>query len=154
MNDTTRATRTMYEHILRRLAVLVGVLIALGATVGYLLAGAPGVWGALMAAGIAALFMVGTVVTMMITADQPLPIATAAGVGGWGIKTILLVGVLVLVRGRDFYSPGVFFVVLVLAIIGSLVIEMTQVLRARVPNVEPGSHAPDARDPGAEDAAD
>jgi hypothetical protein len=44
--------------------------------------------------------------------------------------------VLLLVRGRDFYSPGVFFVVLVLAIVGSLGVEMVAVLRARVPTVD------------------
>lgn len=141
MNDTTRATRNMYEHILRRLAVLVAGLAVVGSAVGYLVAGSPGVWGALMAAGIAAVFMLGTVVTMMVTADKPLPIATAAGVGGWAVKTILLFVVLVVVRGRDFYSPGVFFVVLVVAILGSLAIEVAGVLRARVPNVEPSAPA-------------
>lgn len=137
MNETTRATRTMYERILRRLAVLVVALVVGGAGVGYLVAGAPGVWGALMGAGIAAVFMLGTVVTMMATADKPLPVATAAGVGGWAVKTIVLFVVLVVVRGQDFYSPGVFFAVLVLAIVGSLGVEATEVLRSRVPNVEP-----------------
>lgn len=145
MTETDRTIRTMYERILRRLAVLVAALAVGGAGVGWLVAGLPGVWGALMAAGIATLFMLGTVVTMMVTADKPLPIASAAAVGGWLVKMVLLFVVLVLVRGRDFYHPGVFFVVLVLAILGSLAIESAAVLRARVPNVEPGSGAPGAR---------
>lgn len=145
MTETDRTIKTMYERILRRLAVLVAALAVGGAVVGWLVAGLPGVWGALMAAGIATLFMLGTVVTMMVTADKPLPIASAAAVGGWLVKMVLLFVVLVLVRGRDFYHPGVFFVVLVLAILGSLAIESAAVLRARVPNVEPGSGAPGAR---------
>ena len=135
-DETSRATRNMYSVILRRLGVLVVALAVLGSVVGYLVAGAPGVWGALMGAGIAALFMVGTVVTMMLTADKPLPVATAAGVGGWLVKMIVLFVVLLIVRDRDFYSPGVFFVVLVVAILGSLGIEMAAVLRARVPTVD------------------
>lgn len=149
MNDTTRATRNMYQHILRRLAVLVAVLLVVGSAVGYVVAGTPGLWGALMAAGIAAVFMLGTVVTMMATADKPLPIATAAGVGGWALKTVLLFVVLLAVRGRDFYSPGVFFVVLVAAILGSLAIELAGVMRARIPNTEPAGGAGDgAQAPG------
>lgn len=135
-SETGRATRNMYALILRRLGILVTGLAVLGSAVGYLVAGTPGVWGALMGAGIAALFMLGTVVTMMLTADKPLPVATAAGVGGWMAKMVILFVVLLLVRGRDFYSPGVFFVVLVLAILGSLGIEMAAVLRARVPTVD------------------
>jgi hypothetical protein len=73
---------------------------------------------------------------MMLTADKPLPLATAAGVGGWMVKMVVLFVILLLVRGRDFYSPGVFFLVLVLAIVGSLGIEMAAVLRSRVPTVD------------------
>jgi hypothetical protein len=142
MNETSRATRNMYEVILRNLTVLVLGLAIVGAGVGYLVAGLPGVWGALMAAGIAALFMIGTVAAMLVTADKPIEIASAAGVGGWLVKMIILFGVLLLVRDRDFYSPGVFFVVLVLALIGSFAIEATAVLKARVPNVEPAGSDP------------
>lgn len=137
MTETSRATRNMYEVILRQLIVLVAVLVVGGAVVGHLLAGAPGVWGALMGAGIAALFTVGTVVTMMLTADRPVHVMSAAGVGGWIIKMFLLFVVLVLVKDRDFYDPQVFFVVLALAVLGSLVIEMRALLRARIPTVEP-----------------
>ncbi|WP_448073045.1 hypothetical protein [Georgenia yuyongxinii] len=146
MNDTSRATRNMYEVILRNLTVLVVGLGVVGSGVGYLVAGLPGVWGALMAAGIAALFMIGTVVTMLVTADKPIQIASAAGVGGWLGKMIILFGVLLLVRGRDFYSPGTFFIVLLLALVGSFAIEATAVLKARVPNVEPAGT--DAGPPG------
>ncbi|GAA4288484.1 hypothetical protein [Georgenia daeguensis] len=148
-NETGRATRNMYALILRRLGILVAGLAVLGSAVGYLVAGTPGVWGALMGAGIAALFMVGTVVTMMITADKPLPLATAAGVGGWLVKMVLLLVILLLVRGKDFYSPGVFFLVLVLAIVGSLGIEMAAVLRARVPTVDLSGRPGPAPDDGA-----
>ncbi|UNX53981.1 hypothetical protein MF406_13570 [Georgenia sp. TF02-10] len=141
MTETSRATRNMYQVMLRRLAVLVAVLAVGGAGVGYLVAGLPGVWGALMAAGIATLFMLGTVVTMMVTADKPLPIASAAGVGGWLVKMLVLFGLLLAVRGADFYDRGTFFVVLVLAVLGSLAIESAGVLRARVPTVEPAPRA-------------
>ncbi|MEE6273379.1 hypothetical protein [Georgenia wangjunii] len=137
--DTARATRAMFRTILRRLTVLVAVLAVGGAAVGAAVAGTPGVWGALMAAGIAALFVLGTAATMLLTADKPVHVASAAGVGGWLVKTLVVFGVLLLVRDRDFYSPGVFFAVLVLALLGSLAIEFGAMLRARVPYVEPNA---------------
>lgn len=142
MDDTTRATRTMYQRIIRQLGVLLAALVVLGAAAGYLVAGAPGLWGALMAIAIAAFFMLTTVATMLATAAQPLPIASAAFVGGWLVKVLVLLGVLVAVRGRDFYHPLVFFVVLAVAIVGATVLEMRAVGRARVPNT--GSGGPDA----------
>lgn len=142
-SETTRATRTMFQVILRRLTLLVVVLAAAGALVGWWVAGMPGVWGALMGAGIAALFMVGTALTMLLTADKPLHVASAAGVGGWLAKMVVVFVVLLLVRDRDFYSPGTFFVVLVLSILGSLTIEYVAMARARIPNVEPGPRTPE-----------
>ncbi len=134
---TNNATREMFRAILRRLTLLVVVLAVGGGVVGYLVAGRPGLWGALMGAAVAALFMIGTVIAMLVTADKPLHVASAAGMGGWLVKLLVLFGVLVLVRGKDFYSPGAFFVVLVLAIVGSFVIEARAVLRSRVPTFEP-----------------
>lgn len=136
-SETERATRAMFRTILRRLTVLVLALAVGGVVVAGLVAGPAGVWGALLGAGIAAMFMVGTAVAMLLTADKPLHVASAAGVGGWLVKMVVLFAVLLAVRDRDFYSPGAFFVVLVLAIVGSLVIEMGTMLRARIPNVEP-----------------
>ncbi|MPV87784.1 hypothetical protein GB882_03830 [Georgenia ruanii] len=127
----------MFRRILRQLTLLVLVLAVGGGVVGYLVAGQPGLWGALMGAGVAALFMVGTAATMLLTADKPLHVASAAGVGGWIVKLVLLLVLLALVRGKGFYSPGAFFVVLVLAIVGSFVIEARAVLRSRVPTFEP-----------------
>lgn len=142
MDDTTRATRTMYQTIILHLGVLLAVLLVLGAAGGYLLAAQPGLWGALMAVAIAAFFMLTTVATMLATADKPLPIASAAFVGGWLVKVLVLFGVLLAVRDRDFYHPGVFFAVLTLAIVGATALEMRAVARSRVPNT--GTGGPDA----------
>ena len=96
-----------------------------------------------MAIGLAAFFMLTTVITMLVTAEKPLATATAGLAGGWLLKTLVLFGVLLAVRGRDFYHPGVFFVVLAAAIVGTTVVEMRAIARSRVPNV--GTGGPDAR---------
>lgn len=56
---------------------------------------------------------------------------------------IVLVVVLVVLKDQEFYDKVVLFVVLTLAILGSLVVEMRGLAAARVPHVEPGE------DPGA-----
>ncbi|MFC7406310.1 hypothetical protein [Georgenia alba] len=141
-SSTHVAVRAMYSTMIRRTAVLVAVLAVGGGVVGYLLAGMPGVWGALLGATIAALFMVATVVTMLLTADRPLTVVNVAVVVGLLVKLLLVFGVLVLLRGRDFYDPGVLFGVLVVAVIGSLLIEAVGVMTTRMPTVEPTPSAP------------
>ena len=142
MNETTNATRGLFRLILRRLTILVVVLAAGGGVVGHLLAGPPGLWGALMGAGVAALFMIGTVGTMLVTADKSIYAASAAGMGGWLVKIVLLFVALLLIRDKGFYSPEAFFVVLVLAVLGSMAIEVGAILRARIPTVEAPAPAP------------
>lgn len=146
-SETTRAVRAMFRRILARLTTLLTALAVGGSLVGWLVAGTAGLWGALLAAGIVALFTLGTVVVMLVTADKPLYVASAAGVGGWIAKTVVLFVVLLLVRGRDFYSSGVFFVVLVVGIVGSLTIETVAYARARVPIIDASARArADGRD--------
>ncbi|MFD1716824.1 hypothetical protein [Georgenia deserti] len=136
---TQTAIRAMYTTMLVRMGIFVAALAVGGGVLGYLVAGMPGLWGGLLGAGIAALFMVATVVTMLVTANRSLTVVTTAAVGGWLVKMLLVFVVLLLISGRDFYSPGVFFIVLVVAVIGSLLIEALGVMRSRVPTVEPSS---------------
>lgn len=147
-SETTRAVRGMFRRILGQLLVLLVALAVGGALVGWLVAGTAGVWGALLAAGVVALFTLGTVLVMLLTADKPLYVASAAGVGGWIGKMVILFVVLLLVRDRDFYAPGVFFVVLVLGILGSVAIELVAYLRNRVPIIDAAAPARSSRDDG------
>lgn len=133
--------RAMFTTVLRRLLVLTAVLGVGGAGVGYLAAGMPGLWGGLMGTGIVAFFMLTTAVVMRLTADRPLHVASAAFIGSWLLKIVIVFAVLVAVRDRDFYDPLVFFITFTLAILGSLMIEMSAGLQARVSYVDP-SQAP------------
>ncbi len=131
--------RAMFRTVLRRLAVLLAVLGVGGFVVGYLTVGAPGVWGALLGTALVAFFMLTTAVVMLATADKPLHVASAAFIGSWLAKVVIVFVALIALQGRDFYHPLVFFATLTLAILGSVAIEMSAALRARVPNVDPGA---------------
>lgn len=144
---TDSPLRAMFSTVLRQLLVLTAVLGVGGAVVGYLAAGTPGLWGALLGTGIVAFFMLTTAVVMRLTADRPLHVANAAFIGSWLVKVVVVFAVLLFVRDRDFYHPLVFFVTLTLAILGSLAIEMRAALQARVPHVDPGQQRPPGEQP-------
>jgi hypothetical protein len=61
----------------------------------------------------------------------------AAVLGSWLLKIVVLIVVLVVLDGRDFYSRGVFFVVFLLGTAGFLLVEAFVVVRTKVPYVEP-----------------
>jgi len=138
----------MFRTVLRQMGVLLAVLGVGSCVVGYLAAGMPGLWGGVLGTGLAAFFLLTTAVVMLATADKPLHVASAALVGSWLAKVVVVFVVLLIVRDQDFYHPLVFFVTLALAILGSLAIEMSAALKARVPYVEPGSRGEDEA-PGA-----
>ncbi|HLV05727.1 hypothetical protein [uncultured Georgenia sp.] len=133
--------RAMFRTVMRQLAVLLAVLGVGGSVIGYLAVGTPGLWGALLGTALVAFFMLTTALVMLATADKPLHVASAAFIGSWLAKVVIVFVVLLLLRDRDFYHPLVFFVTLSLAILGSIAIEMSAALKARVPNVDPGAGA-------------
>ncbi|WP_083602969.1 hypothetical protein [Bowdeniella nasicola] len=132
-----RATRAMFNKILRQLLIMLGVASVLAVGIGALVAGLPGVYGALLALGLSALFVLTTVIVMRATAAQPVYIASAAALGSWFVKVLIVFGVLLLVRDTDFYHRGVFVFTLIPLILVSSIIEMKGVAGARVMYVDP-----------------
>lgn len=140
---TDSPLRAMFRTALRQMALLLAVLGVLSCVVGYLAAGPPGLWGGVLGTAIVAFFTLTTAVVMLVTADRPQHVASAAFVGSWLGKVVIVFVLLIIVRDRDFYDPLVFFITLTLAILGSLAIEMSAALKARVPYVDPAQRPED-----------
>lgn len=132
------AVRTAFGAVLREVVIFVLALTVVGSVVGFLVRGTEGLWGALIGSAIAALFTLTTAVIMYVTADKPMHVTTASATGAWIAKMIVLVIVLAVLRDLEFYDKIVLFVVLTLAILGSLVVEMRGLAAARIPHVDPG----------------
>lgn len=145
MAEVTAATRTMFAKIVRALILSYLLIALLGAGGGYLLDGMRGVWGALLALGLAAFFMFTTVLVMYWTAARHVFLSGAATMGAWMVKMVVVLFVLFAVRDRDFYHPGVFLATLAAVIVVSSVIEMRAIAKARIPYVQPGLHRPRLR---------
>ncbi|MDO5727919.1 MAG: hypothetical protein Q4Q03_08350 [Bowdeniella nasicola] len=142
MAEITAATRQMFSRIIRELVIATIIIAAVGAAGGGLIDGMRGVWGALLATAVAAFFIITTVVVMYVTAAQHVFLAGAATMAAWVVKMLLVFFVLIAVRGRDFYHPGIFLATLAAVIIASTAIEMRALHQARIPYVQPGIRRP------------
>lgn len=128
--------RAAFAGVLRAVTLFVVAVAVLGAGVGLLVGGMPGLWGGLLGAGVAAFFSVTTAVIMVRTADRPMHVTNAWVIGAWLAKMLVLLVVLALLKDATFFHKGVFFVVLVVAVVGSMALEMWQLQRARIPVVD------------------
>lgn len=135
--ERTSAERAVLRRALRDTLLLVGALVVLGVAVGALVAGLPGVWGALIGAALAAFFCATTIWSMMRTVGSSPTAMAALVMGAWIAKVIVLVVVLALLRGAGFYDPYVLFVVLALGAVGSALLDYRAVKDGRVPYVQP-----------------
>ena len=140
--DPHDPARAVFRTALRDMLVLLAVLLVLGVGLGYLLAGLPGVWGALIGVGLALLFSGTTVVSMLITSGKPATTMAAVVMGAWLGKIVVLIAVLALIRGEDFYHRGVLAAVLFAGVIGSALLDLRAVKVGRVPYVTPAADGP------------
>lgn len=134
---------------MRRVLAVTGAGLAAalppGAAIGWLLAGRPGAWGALVGLLLPAAFFGVTAATALLTAGLPTARLGVVVAASWPIKIVVLLAVLSALRAADFYARPVFLVAFLVGVVGWLVAECVVVLRTRTPYVEPVAPAtPDA----------
>lgn len=133
-----------YWWAIRATAVSLGVVAVLGAAVAGMVSGAPGVWGAVTGAALAAL---AALVTQgaMVWGYRRAPQIFAAIVGGsWLAKmVVIVVGMLLLSRVSTIDRPS-FGVVAVVGIVVTLGIDVLAVRKARIPYTTARSTSQDA----------
>lgn len=120
--------------------VVTAVLAIAGVVVGLLVAGATGMWSALVGVLLAAVFLAITGVSILIANrwyGDPLYVPLFFGIvmGGWILKLVVFVVVLLVLRGQPWMQPTVFFVAVVVSVLASLVIDVVVMLRMRIPHV-------------------
>jgi dipeptide/tripeptide permease len=142
-HDEPDPLRAVFRRSLRELLWATLILGVLGVGVGYLVAGEQGVVGALLGVGVGLLLCGTTVVSMLVTARRPPAVLAAVVLGAWLAKMMIIVVVLALLQGKDFYDKYSFAAVVVLVALTSVAIDVRAVLQGRIPNVEaaPGSDA-------------
>lgn len=133
--------RAVFRRALRDMLLLVGSLAVVGTAVGALVADptSAGVWGAALGVAVALVFSGSTVLAMLLTARSSVTAASGALVGTWLVKMLLLIVAFSLLRGADFFDRGVFVVVVLVGVLGSVLLDYRAVAAARVPYTDPGA---------------
>lgn len=129
--------KAVFRTALRDMVVLVAGVAVLGSGIGYLVAGLPGIWGALIGAGIALLFTGATTLSMLWTSPTAPGRMMAIIMGTWLGKVLVVIVLLAVLRGMDFYDRYVLAAVVAVAVIGSALVDYRAVSRGRVPYVSP-----------------
>ena len=121
-------------------AILTVAIALVGSFIGYLVAGTPGLISALIGAGLTALFMwftaLSIVIASRVTSGEPSStLFFGIVLGMWLLKFVVFIVILVVLRNQPFVQPLVMFFAILAAVIGSLTVDVIAFLRARVPYV-------------------
>ena len=125
----------LYQKTLRWVGLFVVVMTVIAVVIGWFVSGLAGVWAAVIGAAIAGLFC-GTTLWSVANTIGTSPTSMAATVMlTWAGKLVVLIAVLALLRGRDFYNPYILFAVIAVGVLGALGIQALSLKRGRLPYV-------------------
>jgi len=134
-----------YSPILTRALRYGGILTlaiaVVGSIIGWLVAGQAGLVSALIGAGITAVFMAFTAVSIMIASkvartEESVMLFFGIILGSWLLKFVVFIFLMVILREQPFIDPIIMFVSILAAVIGSLVVDVLAYVRSRVPYVD------------------
>ncbi|MCU1571601.1 MAG: hypothetical protein JWR33_2342 [Naasia sp.] len=130
--------------VLRRI-LLYGGLLALavavvGGLLGWFTGGSRGLVGALLGAAMAFAFLAVTAASILAAnrfygTDAYLTAFFGIVLGGWLLKFLVFLALVFLLKDQSWLEPVALFLALVAAVIGSLVVDVLVVARARIPVV-------------------
>ncbi len=150
----------VFKRILVYGAILAGAIAVVGSVVGFLVAGGPGVVSALIGTAIALVFLGITSASILIATrvaggDMLNPGYFGIVMGAWLVKFIVFFVILVLLRGQPWVQPIVLFLSLIVAVIGTLAVDLVVIARSRLSYVSdvkmPGEENPAEKQPGGEE---
>ena len=137
---STVSSPPILPPILRWGGIVGGVILLVAGAVGFIVAGAPGLWSGVLGALIGVVFPALTAVTILIGniwfgTVHYLEIFFGVVLGGWIVKLILAIVLLVALVGQPWVQPIVLYFSLVAAAVGSLAVDLVALARMRLPAV-------------------
>lgn len=88
-------------------------------------------WGFLLGSGIATVSVLVTLVVMIATEKLEVRNEVGPMAGSYLVKALLILVVLSVLYGKDFYSPTAFGLSFLLALVANLAVDMVVILRSR-----------------------
>ena len=134
-------TAPVFSRILRYGGILAAGVAVVGSVVGWLVDPDRGIPSALIGAAIAFLFLGVTAASILLAGrltswDILNPIFLVTVMGGWLLKFVGFLIVLVLLKDQPWINPLVLFLAVIAAVLGSLVIDLAVIAKSRIPLVE------------------
>jgi hypothetical protein len=122
--------------------ILAAVIAVVGSVVGYVVAGADGVISALIGTAMAVVFLGITAASILFARRFDIGAFFGIVMGAWLLKFVLFLILAVSLKDAPWIEPGVLFVTIVVAVVGTLAVDVIVVARSRVPYVETPLPAP------------
>lgn len=122
------------------------VLAVTASIVAVLVAGTPGLWGALIGAAVGGGFILFTALGVLLTAKLPAMTAGAVLLGTWLLKLILVIVVMGSIDSLDFYNRNALVLTIVMALVIVLGAETYGVLSQRALYIDPEPSAGSGND--------
>lgn len=135
--EVDRQWKGIWRALLIRGAILVVAVTILGGLLGMLFAGQQGLNGALVGGGLAAVFLLVSLVIMYIGRSWDLTIIAGALGVGFLFKAFIFMIVIWRIKDAAWLDGTTAFLTIVAAVLGTSLIDAITVTRARVPTVDP-----------------
>lgn len=141
------------KSVLLRVLIYGGVLAlaiaVVGGFIGFSVAGTSGLVSALVGTGMAVLFLAITVVSILLVLRLPLAVLAGVVVGAWLVKFVLFIILIAVLRDQPWVEPMVLFVSVVVAVVGTLVVDVVTIVTSRLPYVDTALPEQEGRGPDA-----
>ena len=136
--DRTPTSNPVLRRALAWGGLLAAIILVVSAVLGLVFAGLPGLFGALVGTVMAVVFMGITAASILLAnrfAGSDLFVGAFFGIvlGGWLLKFIVFIVLVVLLRDADWLDTTVLFLSLVAGVIASLVVDVLVVAKSRMP---------------------
>jgi hypothetical protein len=138
---------------------LLALAIALiGGTIGFFVDGGRGLVSGLLGTAIAFLFLAVTAGSILLgnkaaKSDFLSPIFFSTVLGGWILKFVLFLIIIVLLKDQPWINTIVLFLSIIAAVVGSLVVDVLVIARSRMPYVSDIALPGDSTDKNADESA-
>jgi hypothetical protein len=131
----SKALNGVFRSVLIQGSILTAAIAVVGGGIGFAVAGQPGLFSALIGAGLALAFVTLTAVSVWLGGKLPLGGFFGLVLGGWLLKLVGFILVIGALKGADFINGPVLFFKLVASILGTLAVDSLVYLKARIPVV-------------------
>lgn len=136
--DRTPTSNPVLRRALAWGGLLAAIILVVSAVLGFVFAGLPGLLGALIGTLMAVVFMGITAASILLAnrfAGSEAFVGAFFGIvlGGWLLKFLVFIVLVVVLRGATWLNPTVLFLSLVAGVIASLVVDVLVVAKSRMP---------------------